>query len=100
MQYVGYVKITAYEEGKEEPVGTKWLNIDGKSSFSLKPSQIDWTENSYWYKFEYYATPKDLSTITKENVTNTFKLDKARRKRTRLCFWRCCKIFTDSDTYR
>lgn len=80
MQYVGYVKITAYEEGKEEPVGTKWLNIDGKSSFSLKPSQIDWTENSYWYKFEYYATPKDLSTITKENVTNTFKLDKARRK--------------------
>lgn len=79
MQYVGYVKITAYEEGKEEPVGTKWLNIDGKSSFSLKPSQIDWTENSYWYKFEYYATPKDLSTITKENVTNTFKLDKARR---------------------
>ena len=80
MQYVGYVKITAYEEGKEEPVGTKWLDIDGKSSFSLKPSQIDWTENSYWYKFEYYATPKDLSAITKENVTNTFKLDKARRK--------------------
>lgn len=79
MQYVGYVKITAYEEGKEEPVGTKWLDINGKSSFSLKPSQIDWTENSYWYKFEYYATPKDLSTITKENVTNTFKLDKARR---------------------
>ena len=80
MQYVGYVKITAYEEGKEEPVGTKWLDIDGKSSFSLKPYQIDWTENSYWYKFEYYATPKDLSAITKENVTNTFKLDKARRK--------------------
>lgn len=80
MQYVGYVKITAYEEGKEEPVGTKWLDIDGKSSFSLKPSQIDWTENSYWYKFQYYATPKDLSAITKENVTNTFKLDKARRK--------------------
>ena len=80
MQYVGYVKITAYEEGKEEPVGTKWLDINGKSSFSLKPSQISWTENSYWYKFEYYATPKNLGTISKENVTNTFKLDKARRK--------------------
>ena len=79
MQYVGYVKITAYEEGKEEPVGTKWLDIDGKSSFSLKPSQIDWTENLYWYKFEYYATPKNLGTISKENVTNTFKLDKAKR---------------------
>ena len=80
MQYVGYVKITAYEEGKEEPVGTKWLDIDGKSSFALKPFQIGWTNKSYWYKFEYYAKPKDLSTITKENVTNTFKLDKARRK--------------------
>lgn len=80
MQYVGYVKITAYEEGKEEPVGTKWLDIDGKSSFALKPFQIGWTDKSYWYKFEYYAKPKDLSTITKENVTNTFKLDKARRK--------------------
>lgn len=79
MQYVGYVKITAYEEGKEEPVGTKWLDIDGKSSFSLKPSQIGWTEKLYWYKFEYYATPKNLGTISKENVTNTFKLDKARR---------------------
>lgn len=79
MQYVGYVKITAYEEGKEEPVGTKWLDIDEKSSFSLKPSQIGWTENLYWYKFEYYATPKNLGTISKENVTNTFKLDKARR---------------------
>lgn len=80
MQYVGYVKITAYEEGKEEPVGTKWLDIDGKSSFALKPFQIGWTDKSYWYKFEYYAKPKDLSTITKENVTNTFKLDKVRRK--------------------
>ena len=80
MQYVGYVKITAYEEGNDVPVGTKWLDIDGKSSFALKPSQIGWTEKSYWYKFEYYAKPKDLSTITKENVTNTFKLDKARRK--------------------
>ena len=80
MQYVGYVKITAYEEGNDVPVGTKWLDIDGKSSFALKPFQIGWTDKSYWYKFEYYAKPKDLSTITKENVTNTFKLDKARRK--------------------
>lgn len=79
MQYVGYVKITAYEEGKEEPVGTKWLDIDGKSTFSLKPSDIGWTSQNYSYQFEYYAKPKDLSTITKENVTNTFKIDKAKR---------------------
>lgn len=79
MQYVGYVKITAYEEGKEEPVGTKWLDIDGKSTFSLKPSDIGWKSKNYSYQFEYYAKPKDLSTITKENVTNTFKIDKAKR---------------------
>lgn len=79
MQYVGYVKITAYEEGKDAPVGTKWLDIDGKSTFSLKPSDIGWKSQNYSYQFEYYAKPKDLSTITKENVTNTFKLDKAKR---------------------
>ena len=79
MQYVGYAKITAYEEGKDAPVGTKWLDIDGKSTFSLKPSDIGWKLQNYSYQFEYYAKPKDLSTITKENVTNTFKIDKAKR---------------------
>lgn len=79
MQYVGYVKITAYEEGKDAPIGTKWLDIDGKSTFSLKPSDIGWKSKNYSYQFEYYAKPKDLSTITKENVTNTFKIDKAKR---------------------
>lgn len=79
MQYVGYAKITAYEEGKDAPVVTKWLDIDGKSTFSLKPSDIGWTSQNYSYQFEYYAKPKDLSTITKENVTNTFKIDKAKR---------------------
>lgn len=80
MQYVGYAKITAYKEGNDVPVGTKWLNIDGKSTFSLKPSDIGWESQQYSYQFEYYAKPKDLGNISKENVTNTFKLDKARRK--------------------
>ena len=79
MQYVGYVKITAYEEGKDAPVGTKWLDIDGKSTFSLKPFDIGWKSQNYSYQFEYYAKPKNLTTISKENVTNTFKLDKASR---------------------
>lgn len=79
MQYVGYVKITAHDEVLNSDVGTKWLNIDGKSTFSLKPSDIGWKSQNYSYQFEYYAKPKDLSTITKENVTNTFKIDKAKR---------------------
>ena len=58
MQYVGYVKITAYEEGKEEPVGTKWLDIDGKSTFSLKPSDIGWKSKNYSYQFEFMQNQK------------------------------------------
>lgn len=84
--YVGYLKITAYEEGTDRVVGTKWVDIDGKSEFSLKPSQIEWNNNSYWYKFEYYAKPKDLGTVSKVDVTNTFKLDKAKRNNTEFSF--------------
>lgn len=77
--YVGYLKITAYEEGTDTVVGTRWVDIGGKSEFSLKPSQIGWKGTSYWYKFEYYASPKNLGTVSKVDVTNTFKLDKAKR---------------------
>lgn len=79
MQYVGYMKITAHNEVSNKDVEIKWVNIDGKSTFSLKPSDIGWRSQNYSYQFEYYATPKNLGTISKENVTNTFKLDKARR---------------------
>ena len=77
--YVGYLKITAYEEETDTVVGTKWVDIAGKSEFSLKPSQIGWKDTFYWYKFEYYASPKNLGTVSKVDVTNTFKLDKAKR---------------------
>lgn len=79
MQYVGYMKIIAHDEVSNKDVEIKWVNIDGKSTFSLKPSDIGWNTQNYSYQFEYYATPKNLGTISKENVTNTFKLDKARR---------------------
>ena len=79
MQYVGYMKITAHDEVSNKDVEIKWVNIDGKSTFSLKPFDIGWKSKNYSYQFEYYATPKNLGTISKENVTNTFKLDKARR---------------------
>lgn len=79
MQYVGYMKIIAHDEVSNKDVEIKWVNIDGKSTFSLKPSDIGWKTQNYSYQFEYYATPKNLGTISKENVTNTFKLDKARR---------------------
>ena len=79
MQYVGYMKITAHDEVSNKDVEIKWVNIDGKSTFSLKPSDIGWKPQNYSYQFEYYAKPKDSGTISKENVTNTFKIDKAKR---------------------
>ncbi len=58
MQYVGYMKITAHNEVSNKDVEIKWVNIDGKSTFSLNPSDIGWRSQNYSYQFEYYATPK------------------------------------------
>lgn len=75
MEYVGYVKITAYDEKVGENVGTKWVGIEGKSAFSLKMSRIGWENNSYSYKLEYYAKPKNLDAISTVTVRNTFRLE-------------------------
>lgn len=74
MKYVGYMKVTAYDTQDKE-VETKWVNIDKQQKFSLKLSDIGWTNNCYSYTFEYYATPNDLSFLTSAKVTNTFTLN-------------------------
>lgn len=74
MKYVGYMKITAYDTD-DRVVGTKWINIDKQQSFSLKLSDIGWENNCYSYKFEYYATPNGLSSLTSAKVNNTFTLN-------------------------
>ena len=74
MKYVGYMKITAYDTD-DKVVGTKWINIDKQKSFSLKLSDIGWENNCYSYKFEYYATPNGLSSLTSAKVNNTFTLN-------------------------
>lgn len=73
MKYVGYMKVTAYDgDTKKE---TKWVNIEGQQSFSLKLSDLGWKDNCYSYTFEYYATPKDLTNLTNVIVNNTFTLN-------------------------
>lgn len=74
MKYVGYMKVTAYDTQDKE-VETKWVNIDKQQKFSLKLSDIGWTNNCYSYTFEYYATPNNLSSLTSAKVTNTFTLN-------------------------
>lgn len=79
MHYVGYVKITAYEYDESTKTykdkESKWVEIDNQQSFKLKLSELDWSNNNYGYRFEYYAQTKDLSQVGKINVTNTFTLN-------------------------
>lgn len=79
MQYVGYVKIEACEydstENTYRTVETKWVNIDGKSSFSIKPSDIGWSNNKYSYFITYYAHPVNQEQFSQTTVKNSFTLD-------------------------
>ncbi len=93
MNYVGYVKVEALEADSTfeelqwdessksyilqptyKTVGTKWIKIDGKKSFSLKPSDIGWSNQKYAYRFTYYAKPDDLGAFTETKVKNKFTL--------------------------
>lgn len=100
MKYVGYMKVEALEAesissdlNKEKndtytlnshykPVDTKWVKINGQQSFSLKPSDLGWTDKNYAYRFTYYARPDDLSTFTETKVKNKFTLEGVVKKGT------------------
>lgn len=77
MKYTGYAKVEACEynanKDKYDAKETKWVKIDGLSSFTLKPSDLGWTGVNYAYKFTYYAKPAD-SNFSEVKVTNTFSL--------------------------
>lgn len=94
MKYVGYVKVEALQantissdlnkassdtytlQPTYETVGTKWVKIDDRKSFSLKPSDLDlgWTGKNYAYRFTYYAEPDNLGAFTATTVKNKFTL--------------------------
>lgn len=77
MKYIGYAKVEAREYNATTKAydvkETKWVKIDGLSSFALKPSNLGWTDVKYAYKFTYYAKPAD-SNFSEVKVTNTFSL--------------------------
>lgn len=94
MKYVGYMKVEALEaevnsqelqwdeasqnyklQSTYNVVETKWVKIDDQNSFSLKPSELGWTNKNYAYRFTYYARPDDLSTFTETKVKNKFTLE-------------------------
>lgn len=101
MKYVGYMKVEAlkaemnsqelqWDEASQnyklQPtyngVETKWVKIDGQKTFSLKPSELGWTDKNYAYRFTYYARPDDLSTFTETKVKNKFTLEGVVKKGT------------------
>lgn len=93
MKYVGYMKVEALEAesissdlNKEKndtytlnshykTVDTKWVKINGQNSFSLKPSDLGWTDKNYAYRFTYYAKPDSLDAFTETKVQNKFTLE-------------------------
>ena len=100
MKYVGYMKVEALEAesissdlNKEKndtytlnshykPVDTMWVKINGQQSFSLKPSDLGWTDKNYAYRFTYYAKPDSLDTFTETKVKNKFTLEGVVKKGT------------------
>ena len=93
MKYVGYVKVEALEvntissdlnkvtsdtytsQPTYDTVGTKWVKIDGKKTFSLKPFDLGWRKQNYAYRFTYYAKPESLGAFTETTVKNKFTLN-------------------------
>ena len=77
MKYTGYAKVEACEYNADSSTyivkETKWVKIDGLSSFTLKPSDLGWSNKNYAYRFTYYAKPAD-SNFSEVKVTNTFSL--------------------------
>lgn len=79
MQYVGYARIdaTSYnaETNKYEIKDTKWLKIDGLTTFKLKPSELGWKDKNYAYQLTYYAKPVNQDTYGTTTVNNTFTIN-------------------------
>lgn len=81
VQYVGYAKVEAckYNENstnsdKYEVKETKWVKIDGLKTFTLKPSDLGWNDESYAYRFTYYVTPVNKESFGQATANNRFEL--------------------------
>ena len=92
MGYVGYLKVeqcapakvTSITENtnkdKSEAVAgnlgdvlkTKWLKIDGRSSFEFQLSNLNFTASNNAYRFTYYARPRNMESASTIDISNTF----------------------------
>ena len=82
IQYTGYAKVEAREYNaanksadKYEVKETKWVKIDGLTTFTLKPSDLGWEKKNYAYRFTYYATPVNKDSFSEVPANNKFELN-------------------------
>lgn len=91
MQFVGYVRVDAYTISSNAPGSglddaaaianlssrtpdqTVWVKVDGQTSFSFTPEQIE-LDGKKAYLLTYYAQPKNTDGITQVVVSNRFEL--------------------------
>lgn len=91
MQYVGYLRIDAYEGVSAVSSGTdpddieklqgknlqktKWIDIGGKTSFEITPEKAGFSSGENAYLLTYYAVPVNMSDISSVIVSNSFWLE-------------------------
>lgn len=77
IQYVGYLRVDAYDAGVpgNDPLGifveSHWVKIHELKSFQFRLSDIGFSNNSYAYRFTYYVSPIDIDSISQAVVNNT-----------------------------
>lgn len=90
LTYKGYLRLDYYQKGisatassdqeavnqlqRSAPTKTMWLKIDGLTSLSIIPSQLDSSLGRGAYLLTYYASPSNVGNISKVTTSNTFKL--------------------------
>lgn len=75
MQFVGYVRVEAYDPDDNNAVKeTIWVKIDGTQTFNFTLAQLGLTENTYAYRLTYYAKPVQMEGVSQVVVANTFQL--------------------------
>ena len=75
MQFVGYVRVDAYDPDDNNAVKeTIWVKVDGTQTFNFTLAQLGLTGNTYAYRLTYFAKPVQMEGVSQVVVANTFQL--------------------------
>ena len=75
MQFVGYVKVEAYDPDDSDVVKeTVWVKIDRTQTFDFTLKELGISDNKYAYRLIYYAKPVQIEGVSQVVVANTFQL--------------------------